>query len=278
MVIADDNKSIIKDSSYSKIYVSANQIQKVAVDYLQFDYPFKKETNHGILKIIKNTISNKDFSNKKSSIEIAPIYFANKSKSVESYVFTANADEFEFRDASVFLKKNGTDSTEDFYTVINPLSGKELLKFTNDNYDLIIPNSKERRYIGFLSTKRDLLEKQEDLKNLLGNLSYASNFNNIQTLEIRVKDEKLYKTFSLYTPKIVLSSNNSNNSNIDDGKRIALMNLTEDYHVNDFSGVLVEITFYYGEDAKELNCIIPITNDQLDIKSAFYDRKILDIK
>ena len=188
------------------------------------------------------------------------------------------ADEIVYRDASLFAKKNGTDSTEDHYTIINPLSGEVLMQCTNDYYDLVIPNSKERRYIGFLSTKREKDAEVPILKNSLGSLFYASSFNKIQRIEIQVKNDSLYRSFSLYTPKIELKTLNSAYSIIDDGRRIALMNIGENNKSGDFSNMQVIITFYYGTEVKELICIIPITDDQLDLKSAFFDKKIVDIK
>lgn len=277
-VISSDESTVIKDSGYSKMYISASEIKKESVDYLNFDYPFLKEKNNGVVKISKRTISKKDNSNSRTAIQIQPVFFAHKTASIANYSVEINADEIEFRDASLFAKKNGTDSTEDMYLLYNPLSGENIFNCTNDYYDIVIPNSKERRYIGFLSTKREKFSPEENFAKVLGKLYYSSNFKSIKVLDITVLDDKLYPSFSLYTPKIILKTSNPKYSNIDQGKRIALMNVTEDNKAEDFGAIQIEVTFYYGSDARELICVIPIKNDQLDMAQAVYDKKLILIK
>lgn len=278
LVIAPSKDAIIKDSAYAKMYITDKEIRRESVDYIPFDFSLYKEKNAGVLKICKKTISNKELTKSTTQIQIQPVYFTAQSAHAKKYSVDVNADEISFKEASIFAKKNGNDTTEDWYSVYNPLNGEMLLSFTNDYYDLVIPNSKERRYIGFQSTKTEFKSGKETTDHLLGNLFYASNMYQIQQLQIKVLDEKLYKNFSLYTPKMVLSTSNKSYTSIDDGRRIALMNISEQNTSMDFSNIVVEITFYYGTDAQELICFIPITDDKLDLANARYDKKLLEIK
>jgi hypothetical protein len=277
LIIAPDSNTIVADSSYSKVYIAANELKKESVDFLQIEYPFIKEKNTGVVKVSKKSIINTAQSSTKTEMQIEPIYFKNKTASIEKYNILVDADAVEYRDACLFAKKNGTDTTEDMYYVFNPLSGEKLFTPTNDYFDLVIPNSKERRFFGFTSTKRVLANEEKSIKNLIGHLYYASNFIQIQEFEITAKDETIFKTFSLYTPKILLKTNNEKYSLIDDGRRVALMNLTEVNNASDFSNIQLEITFYYGDDAKESICIIPIKDDKLDISKSVYDKNLIQI-
>ena len=64
-------------------------------------------------------------------------------------------------------------------------------------------------------------------------------------------------------------SNNVDYKILDEGRRLALMSLKENSKKEDFSKFDIEITFYYGEEVKEVKVIIPVTNDAIiSIKSS----------
>lgn len=269
--------SVVSDSAIAALYLSQDQWTTKSIQYLNFDYAFTKNTNYGILRIEKTSRIDATSFAVQNSIVIEPAFIQNKTAE-KAYSITCQADEAYIKDASLFIKKNGTDSTEEVYRIYHPISGKLLVSYTNDYLDLIIPNSKERRFIGFLANKRLPEDDIKQQKTSLGIFAYASSFEPILSLEIVAKDENELKKFSPYTPKIELKTTNSNFHIIDEGRRIALMNLTEQHTNTDISQIEIEITFYYGNDAKEIICKIPIVDDMPDIAHAIYDKSILQLK
>ena len=73
-------------------------------------------------------------------------------------------------------------------------------------------------------------------------------------------------------------SNNVDYKILDEGRRLALMSLKENSKKEDFSKFDIEITFYYGEEVKEVKVIIPVTNDAIDIDKIVYDKKLFSLQ
>ncbi len=272
------------DSATSKIYIyqkgDQQSIHSEVINYLSILYPFKDKENKGIVKTTTRSISTVGSNDlAQTEIEISPLFFAKKGPEVKAYSKIIKADNIEYRDACLFAKKYGGDSYEDFYSIINPLNGEELMTYTNDYIDAVIPDSKSRRFIGFLSSKCEhfaQLEKKE--KNQIGVFTYASNAQKISSFSIAVNDDAIYKVFSMYTPNMQFVSSNKDYKILDDGRRLGLMTLKENAKQEDFSKFDIEITFYYGEEVQEIKVILPVTNDAIDINKIVYDKKIFSIQ
>lgn len=272
------------DSATSKIYIyqkgDQQSIHSEVINYLSILYPFKDKENKGIVKTTTRSISTLGSNDlAQTEIEISPLFFAKKGPEVKAYSKIIKADNIEYRDACLFAKKYGGDSYEDFYSIINPLNGEELMTYTNDYIDAVIPDSKSRRFIGFLSSKCEhFAQLEKKAKNQIGVFTYASNAQKISSFSIAVNDDAIYKVFSMYTPNMQFVSSNKDYKILDDGRRLGLMTLKENAKQEDFSKFDIEITFYYGEEVQEIKVILPVTNDAIDINKIVYDKKIFSIQ
>jgi len=278
-----DNASIA-DSAQSKIYIyqegNQQKIHTEVTNYLSIIYSLKENENKGIVKTITRSISTLGSDElPQTEIEISPIYFVNKGPKVKAYSKIVKADNIEYRGASLFAQRLGGDNFEDCYTIINPLNGEEVMTYTNDYIDAVIPDSKSRRYIGFLSSKYEYYTQMEQkAKNQIGVFTYSSNSHKISSFSIAVNDDAIYKVFSPYTPNMRFISNNLDYKILDEGRRLGLMSLKENSKKADFSKFDIEITFYYGEEVKEVKVIIPVTNDAIDIDKIVYDKKLFSLQ
>ena len=282
LVLDMKKNAMVADSSTSKILIAKDgeKIMTYAqvVNYINIDYPFMAKKNDGIIKTVTTSQSELGTSHlPQTNICISPVYFIHQNNDIKNYSTTIDADKIEYRDACLFAKKSGDDENEDFYTVVNPLNGELIMTYTNEYIDAVIPDSKTRRFVAFLSTKCNYFKTTSPEKNEVGILTYASNFNTIHRFAIVINNDAIYKVFSLYTPNMQFTSSNTDYKILDEGRRLGLMTLKEDYKKENMSNFQVEITFYYGEEAKETKVIVPINNDAIDINKIDYDKNIFTI-
>lgn len=282
LILDVDKNAMMADSFTSKIFVT-KEGEKImthaqVVNYINIDYPFTASKNEGILKTVTTSISELGAQKlPQTNICISPVYFRQQNKDIKNYATTIDADHIEYRDACLFAKKSGDDENEDFYTVLNPLNGEQIMTYTNEYIDAVIPDSKTRRFVGFLSSKCNYFKTTAPEKNQIGIITYASNTNTINRFAILVNDDAIFKVFSLYTPNMQFTTNNNDYKVLDEGRRLGLMTLKEDYKKENISSFAVEITFYYGEEAKESKMILPIQQDAIDMSKISFDKNIFTI-
>jgi len=277
-----DKNAMVADSFTSKILITKEGEKMMThaqvVNYINIDYPFTANKNEGILKTITTTTSELGAQKlPQTSICISPVYFRQQNKDIKNYSTTIEADHIEYRDACLFAKKSGDDENEDFYTVLNPLNGEQIMTYTNEYIDAVIPDSKTRRFVAFLSSKCNYFKTTAPEKNQIGIVTYASNINTINRFAILVNDDAIFKVFSLYTPNMQFTTTNNDYKVLDEGRRLGLMTLKENYIKENIADFNVEITFYYGEEAKESKMILPIHNDAIDISKITFDKNIFTI-
>jgi hypothetical protein len=277
-----NKNAMVADSFTSKILITKEGEKTIThaqvVNYINIDYPFTANKNEGILKTITTTTSELGAQKlTQTNICISPVYFRQQNKDIKNYSTTIEADHIEYRDACLFAKKSGDDENEDSYTVLNPLNGEQIMTYTNEYIDAVIPDSKTRRFVAFLSSKCNYFKATAPEKNQIGIITYASNINTINRFAILVNVDAIFKVFSLYTPNMQFTTTNNDYKVLDEGRRLGLMTLKENYLKENISDFNVEITFYYGEEAKESKMILPIHNDAIDISKITFDKNIFTI-
>jgi hypothetical protein len=158
------------------------------------------------------------------------------------------------------------------------LDGKEVFSCSYGELKVVIPNVKDKRFIGYTSQKsvEQPLKKLNE-ENLLGVIRYGSSILAGNAVKVKLKRSKVAEKIPLTTPDMVFVASNDNVTVIDDGKSVGLMKADEHYQPADVKDFAVKLTFYYGDDNESTNIIIPIADDKLDVAHAQYDKDIFEV-
>lgn len=273
--------TVAADSSVSKAFVSnksgGHEYSFQNIDYLPFSYPFKGEENEGLIKLKRAIIMDSKGSIKEASCKISPVYIAKQDQKV-AWDLSLPVDALQYQDGYLLGTRHGSEDLEDAYIMINPTNGNEVMRYTSQFIDALIPNIKDRRFVGFFSLKttKELIENNKEGQ--LGIITYASNRRKIDTYRVLVKNADIFKMIPPYTPDMIFLTNMDVYRQIEDGRRLALMNLTEDYKPEDIGNFSAQFTFYKGDDMTPLTISIPVTKDRLDVDHATYDKSIFTLE
>ncbi len=230
-----------------------------------------------LLKIKKTELCFADSTNKDKVYEIS----AKSVMDTKTVEWNAQfiATDIQFKDNTLLAVHEGTASEEDLLKRFSLLDGKEVFGSSYGEVKLAIPNVKDKRFIGFTSQKAVTNPiKELNIENLLGVIKYGSSTSAGNAFKVILKRSAIATKIPTYTPDIFLVAANENTTVIEDGKSVILMKTDEHYQKADVKDFFVKLTFYYGDDNEATEIIIPITNDELNLKSAKYDKDIFDIQ
>lgn len=188
------------------------------------------------------------------------------------------ATQIEFRDNVIVAVKEGAENEEDLLTRFSLLDGKEVFSCSYADMKVVVPNVKEKRFIGFTS-QTATTHPVQNLKqeNVLGIINYSSGSAPIASLLVKLKRSATVTKIPAYTPEMVLVADNPGVTAIEDGKSIVMMKADEHYTSKDITDFSAKFTFYYGDDNEATEIIIPVRNDKLDLASARFDKDIFEI-
>jgi len=179
----------------------------------------------------------------------------------------------------LFGVQEGTVGEEDVLKGFSLLNGKEVFSSSYGEVKVAIPNVKDKRFIGYTSQKAATNPLKElSTENLLGVVRYGFSTAPVNAFKIILKRSKVAAKIPTYTPDIILVSTSENTTVIEDGKSGILMKADEHSQKADVKDFAVKFTFYYGDDNESTEIVIPVSNDQLNLSAAKYDREIFDIQ
>ncbi len=230
-----------------------------------------------LLKIKKTELCFADSTNKDKVYEIS----AKSVMDTKAVEWNAQfvATDIQFKDNTLLAVHEGTASEEDLLTRFSLIDGKEVFSSSYGEVKVAIPNVKNKRFIGFTSQNAATNPiKALNVENLLGVIKYGSSSVAGIAYKVKLKRSAVAAKIPTYTPDIVLVPANENTTVIEDGKSVILMKADERYQKADVKDFSVKLTFYYGDDNEATEIIIPITNDELNLKLAKYDKDIFDIQ
>lgn len=228
-----------------------------------------------LLKIRKTELCYADSSNKDKVFEITAKNILGGTPVNWEAKFVAT--ELDFSDNTLVVTREGEATEEDLTKRFNLMDGKEIFSACYE-LKLQIPNSKDRRFVGFTS-RRTVSEplKAYNEENLLGTIEYSSNQKAISTIKIKLRRSKVADKFPTSTPDMIFVPDNGNTTAIEDGKKLILMKADEHYKPADVKDFSVKLTFFYGDDNETTEISIPVSNDNFDPTKAKYDKEIFEI-
>jgi len=268
----------VSDADSSRLWVSAMNgkisLTLQDISYLPYDFPFLNENNSGVIKVLRKQIRGIDSKGMQSTCTLSPVYQSQGKMS--SWKTLVKAESVSNHDGVLLAKRTGTEDREDTYYLINPINGQIVMIYSMEAIDAVIPNIKERRYFGYLSRASEdhLLEESDGM---VGRVSYTSNRSWISGIDIKVKDESVRKQISNYTPDMTYTTSMDVFRLMEEGKRLALMNLDEHYQAKDMSNFQAVLTYYIGDEGTPEKIIIPVMNDQIDVEHISYNKNVFSI-
>ncbi len=188
------------------------------------------------------------------------------------------ATDIEFKDNTLLAIHEGTDTEEDLLTRFSMLDGKEIFSCSYGELKAVVPNVREKRFIGYTSQKAATEPIQNTKEeNLLGIVRYSTGTKSVNALKITLKRSGVAAKIPLYTPDMVLVPATEGVTAIEEGKSIIMMKADEHYTSKDVGGFALTLTYYYGDDNESTIISVPVVNDQFDLAHAKFDKDIFDI-
>lgn len=273
-------KQLYTDSASSSVKVF-NQDGKVCIQQSNTSYELIDAYEGAtriplLLKIKKTELCFADSINKDKVYEINAKSVMDTKTIDWSTQFVAT--DLQFKDNTLLAIHEGKEGEEDFLKRFSLLDGKEVFSCSYGEVKVAIPNVKEKHFIGYTSQKATTNPlKDLNSENLLGIIRYGSSTGAINAFKLILNRSKVSNKIPSYTPDIVVVALNENTTVIEDGKSVILMKADEHYQKADVKDFAVKLTFYYGDDNESTEIIIPVSNDQLNLSSAKYDKEIFDI-
>jgi hypothetical protein len=189
------------------------------------------------------------------------------------------ATDMQVKDNTLYVTHEGGDNEEDYITRYSLTDGKEVFACSYGDLKVSIPNVRDKRFIGYTSQAAvGAPVQKQHIENLFGVIKYSSTNGLISKANLKLKRSKAALKMPLYTPEIILVSDNTNTSTIEDGKSLILMKADENYKPGDVKEFSVQLTFYFGDDNESTKVIIPVVNDKLDVAHAQFDKGLFSVE
>jgi len=230
-----------------------------------------------LLKVRKTELCYADSTNRKKVYEISAKSIMDTKPVNWQAQFVATG--IEFKDNSLLATYLGGDNEDDMLYRFSLLDGKEVFSSSYGEAKVAIPNVKDKRFVGYTS-KRAVGNPlgQLGVENLLGIIRYGSSTAAINGVKVMLTRSAVSGKIPNTTPDMILVGENANTAVIEDGKSIILMKADEHYQKADVKEFAVKFTIYYGDDNESTEIVIPVTNDQLNLTGAKYDKELFDIQ
>jgi hypothetical protein len=229
-----------------------------------------------LLKIKKTELCFADSVNKHKVYEIeAKSILDTKEVKWNSQFVATNVD---FKDNTLLAVYEGNDSQEDFIKRYSLLDGKEIFSCSYGELKAIVPNVRNKRFIGFTSKKAATEPIQlMNEENLLGVVRYSNGTREVNAFKLLLKRSAITDKIPQFTPDMILVPSSPNTTAIEEGKSIIMMKADEHYSSKDLSGFSLQLTFYYGDDNESTVILVPVVDDQLDYSHAKFDKDLFEI-
>ena len=271
-----DGKTTVVDSAVSTIHVAKDaggnlQIEKNNTDFEILPF-YKNNKEH--LVLIKT--QNKETQLAKNNEIHNEITVSSKSLSSDfaaDATIQVKANSVDFSNKYLVAQYNGNDKLEDSYEAYSLINGKKLMQYTYKDFLVMIPNTSERRLLGYCS-KSSIFSDKMDEKNL-GTLQYCSTENPIQQISIQPVQNIGIPN---YTPDMQFTVVENGGTNLaNDNQMVILTTIPDNFTAKDITNFGIQINYHIQNSSNVYSITIPVENDRLNIAKATYDRSIFKL-
>ncbi|MBL0309203.1 MAG: hypothetical protein IPP77_05860 [Bacteroidetes bacterium] len=229
-----------------------------------------------LLKIKKTELCFADSINKHKVYEIS----AKSVNAAEPLHWEAKfaATDLQFTDNTLLAIHEGVGQEEDYFKRFSLTTGEEIFSCSYGELKVVIPNVKDKYFVGFTSldaTSEPIQQMQEE--NLLGILMYSDGQSKINQIMVKLKRSKVANRIQHATPDMIFEAVEGATTAIDNGKTIILMKADEHFTSADIKDFSIKMTFYYGDDNEFTTIIIPVEHNRLDLAHALFDKEVFEL-
>lgn len=262
------------DTTFSYFGKDGNNIEMQNSYFKTHKFEHESTTHTYVFKLQENEqiVDNKS----KKQFNISPVY---SNQNVLNWNLQLNPDELFFKKDVLISETFGNNEYESSYQVINLNTGNTLIEYTYGNLEIQFPDAISKRYFGVYAQKgRPNSSFPFNQKDNVAYLSYASNTEKIQTIELKTKNQELLKQLDQNSPMLEFDIL-ENSAILSTSARTVYFSGISDLIAdkNDINiGILV--TFYLGEDFTPETIFIPVKADKIDEAAIIYNKNVFQLK
>jgi hypothetical protein len=161
---------------------------------------------------------------------------------------------------------------EDTYTQYSLLTGEKLMTYTYGQLMTLIPNTSNKRFLGYLSTLSATGDKPEGF----AQISYVGSNEVIDKVIIKLKGDNT--TIPVYTPELkMLVAKESGNTLTNEGKTVIMGHADRGFTAKDMNNFAMQVNYYLPNATEPITILLPIREDRLDIDNASFDKRIFEL-
>lgn len=263
---ADSAMSMIRIYSDEK---GRHMMQKYNTYYDVVDFIDRQDTKKELVKVMRSEKLLIDSGTSENRFEVSVAGLA-AGKLAWKKEFTGT--DIDYSNKVLVVHTEGRNQNEeDTYTQYSLLTGEKLMTYTYGQMMALIPNTSNKRFLGYLSSMSATADKPQDF----GQLSFVGSNEVLDKVNIKLKNGK---QIPVYTPELkMLVTQESGNTIANDGKTVILGHTDRTYAAKDISNFAMQINYYLPNSGDAISILVPVREDHLDIKNATYDKDIFEL-
>lgn len=191
---------------------------------------------------------------------------------------TISATKIEYEKDFLKAITEAKSNFEQALQIIHAENGETVLYATDNVEQIVVPNSTEKRFLGFVSRLHPERITQKEGGKCIGVLYYASAQKTIQKIHFYAVSDSLANGIQEISPSVILASLNPQNISTDDGRGLVLMSAKNNSNTNAISDFQIELTFWVDNLGEERKIVLPIVEDKIVLEKIQLDKKVFEVK
>jgi hypothetical protein len=272
--LAINGQQEFSDSAVSTLRIFKNAagqrtIQKNNTYYDLIDFTDRADAKKMLLKVTKSETTILDSNTSESTFRVSVSDIAGGKSSWAKDIPGTDIDYT--NKVLVAHKEASKENEEDTYTQYGLISGEKLMTYTYSSLTALIPNTSNKRFLGYLSK----LSCTPDKPKGFATLSYVGSNEVLDKINISVKGDK---KIADYTPELtLLTSQETSNTVANEGKTVILAQADRNFQPKDIGGFGIKISYAVQDVKDPVVIFIPIREDHIDLENAMYDKSIFNL-
>jgi hypothetical protein len=254
---------LIKDAKGREV------LQKNNTYYDLVSFIDREDVKKIMLKITKSETAYIDSGTTQSHFIVSGANIADK-KAAWTKEFSGS--DIDYSNKVVVVHSEGRNSNEeDTYTQYSLLTGEKLMTYTYAPLTVLIPNTSDWRFLGYLSQQSATDERPSDF----ASVSYVGSNQTIDRVAIKLKKKDAIPP---YTPELqMFVARDSGNSIANEGKRVIMGRADRTFSAKDINNFALQINYQPVGGDKVVTILLPVREDRLDIDNATYDKTLFEL-